>query len=175
MDASSHNQADARYEIPPLIAGLASSDPLTRARSRETLVRIGGSEVSSALMPELSDPREHVRWEAAKALVALRDPVAAPALLEALDDENLDVRWVAAEGLIELGRTGLLAVLYGLTKKSQSVDFCRSAHHVLHKLAERESSYTLEPVLAALEQEEPAVSVPPVAYSALWKLKIGHG
>jgi len=113
----------------------------------------------------LIDPRTHVRWEAAKALQAIADPVSAPALLHALEDENEDVRWVAAEGLIALGKIGLLTVLSGLMKRAGSVAYCSSAHHVLSGC--KTDANVITPVQAALEQLDSAVTAPPAAFAAL--------
>ena len=164
----------ASSEIQSQIATLQSSDPVAREVARHALVRIGTFEVTTALVGELLDPRDQVRWEAAKALAELKDPVTAPALLEALDDDHSDVRWVASEGLIALGRPGLLAVLHGLTKKARSVGFCQAAHHVLHEFVRNGyEAANISPALTALEQAEPAVAAPPAAYQALMALKVG--
>lgn len=157
-----------------LIQDLASSDPAQREASRLELVRLGTPEVTVALVGELLDPRQHVRWEAAKALCGLKDPLSASALLEALDDNDEDVRWVAAEGLVTLGHKGLLAALHGLTKSSRSPAFRKSAHHVLHELSKvGESAEMIAPVLAALEQADSAIAAPPTAFHALTALKVG--
>lgn len=162
-------------ETQRLVAELECNDPVQREVARLALVRIGTFEVTAALVAELLDPRQHVRWEAAKALGALRDPVSAPALLEALDDNDEDVRWVAAEGLIALGLQGLLAALHGLTKHAHSTAFRKSAHHVLRELRQREEFPALiAPVLAALEESAPSLSAPPAAYHALMALKVGR-
>ena len=168
--------ADAIHpETKRLIGELASNDPVQREAARHDLVRIGTPEVTVALVGELLDPRQHVRWEAAKALAGLHDPVSTSALLEALDDNDEDVRWVAAEGLIALGRTGLLAVLHGLTKHARSMGFRKSAHHVLHELLKQgESPGVIAPVLAAVEQPDSAVAAPPAAFHALMALKVGR-
>jgi HEAT repeat protein len=165
--------AGKRINVDKLVATLASEDPVARQLARESLVAQRSSEVTAALVAELIDPREHVRWEAAKALSALADPVSAPALLHALDDDSGDVRWLAADGLISLGKKGLMAVLSGLTKRAASIAYCESAHHVLRACAEEGNADVIGPVLAALAESEPGISVPPAAYNALLDLKIG--
>lgn len=157
--------------ISSLIEELASSDPVARQQAREKLGRIGGHDVTQALVGELVDPRRQVRWEAVKALAVLGDPIAAPALLHALEDHDSDVRWVAAEGLIGLGHIGLLTVLSGLTRRARSIEFCRSAHHVLHDLKKHGHAEVIAEVLAALDQDEPQTAAPPAAHRALEELK----
>ena len=62
--------------IPELIAALASSSPVARKKAREGLVALGRPAVP-ALIQLLSHRQPHVRWEAAKALGAVADPIAA--------------------------------------------------------------------------------------------------
>jgi hypothetical protein len=156
-----------------LIEQLAEESPVARQSARDELVQLNGHDATRALVAELVDPRAHVRWEAAKALAAIADPIAAHGLTRALDDEDRDVRWVAAEGLIVLGKTGLMTVLSGLTKRAQSTAFCRSAHHVLREMRSRGYADVVAPVLGALEGPEPGVGAPPAAYGALVALKQG--
>lgn len=157
-----------------LVAELASEFPVRRRRAREALVARRSSEVTTALVNELTDPRVRVRWEAAKALAALVDPVSSPALVQAMEDDDEDVRWLAADALVRLGTVGLRAVLSALLKRAGSVDFCRAARHVLRASGARHAEEIVEPVLAALDESEPGVAVPPAAYHALMELKLGR-
>ncbi|RMG38363.1 MAG: HEAT repeat domain-containing protein [Planctomycetota bacterium] len=157
-----------------LIQDLHSSDPVVRQNAREELVRRDGPQVVRALVVELTDPRQQVRWEAAKALGEIADPVAAPALVNELADEDPDVRWVAGEGLIAMGEAGLLTVLSELPKRAASVAFREGAHHVLHELKNERNAAVVQPVLDALRGPEPGVNAPPVAADALWKLRGAH-
>lgn len=158
-------------KIKQLIDQLSNEDGQVRSAAREELVQIGGPEVTQALMLELIDTRPYVRWEAAKGLVPLRDASSAASLLNAMDDENADVRWVAGEGLVALGNAGLMTVLSGLIRNARSIQFCRAAHHVLNEFKKYGNAELIVPVVNALEHSEPAVTVPPLAYAALRKLK----
>ena len=125
-----------------------------------------------SLIRLLSHRKPHVRWEAAKALCGIADPIAASALVNALDDRDGDVRWLAAEGVAALGRDGLQPLLAALLQRAKSGWFCEGAHHVCHTLVKRKKlGPILRPVLAALEQSEPEVAVPPAAYTALSRLR----
>jgi hypothetical protein len=168
---NAHENEQRAEQIARLIDELASNDPVVRQQAREKLCRIGGHDVTRALVAELVDPRRLVRWEAVKALAVLADPIAAPGLLHAIEDDDGDVRWVAAEGLIGLGHVGLLTVLSGLTRRARSIEFCRSAHHVLHDLKKHGHAEVIAAVLAALEQDEPETAAPPAAHHALLALK----
>lgn len=144
---------------------LADRDPYVRDFARAHLVEHKGAEVTRELVAALLDPRVYLRWEAAKALQEIADPIAAPALMHALEDENEDVRWVAGEALIALGKVGQLTVLSGLTRRAGSLDFCKAAHHVLH--GSQADMPELAPVRAALEHLDRAIIAPVAAFQAL--------
>jgi len=150
-----------------LVERLASDDPAVREKSREKLVSMGGPDVTRALVRQLVDARHQVRWEAAKALSEIADPVAAPALMHALEDDDENVRWLAAEGLVELGEVGLITTLSGLIKRARSIEFCKSAHHVMHDLGQRGYANITTPVLEALQTSAPEITAPTAAYKAL--------
>jgi hypothetical protein len=162
------SEMNRETDIKRLTGQLGDENPAVREQSRSELIEAGGHDVTRALLTALIDPRTQVRWEAAKALQVIADPVAAPALMHVLDDEDVDVRWVAGEALIALGHVGLLTVLSGLMKRAGSIAFCTSAHHVLHEMKAYGDSVT--EVLESLEQSEPAVTAPPAAYKALTAL-----
>ena len=105
--------------IRALVADLASPDPVVRTEARKALVAIGKPVVPS-LIQLLSHRKPHVRWEAAKSLGGIADPLAASALVNALDDRDGDVRWLAAEGLAALGRESLQPMLEALLERSNA-------------------------------------------------------
>ena len=163
------NNKEAR--IPLLAAALASSSPVARRKAREGLVSIGKPTVPS-LIPLLLHRKPHVAWEAAKALCGIADPISAFALVNALEDRNGDVRWVAAEGLTSLGRDGLPPLLAALLQRAKSFWLRKGAHRVCHTLVNRKRlGPILRPLLAALEEPEPGVAVPPAAYNAPARLR----
>jgi hypothetical protein len=162
--------------IDVLVAHLADEDSTRRQEAREKLAAMGSPAVPP-LVECLYDPREHVRWEAAKALEAIRDPLTAPALVTVLEDDSEDVRWVAGEALVALGDAALAPVLHALIKRSSSFWLCKGAHHVLHELAKKKRHHDLlMPVLHALTETEPGISAPPAALTALetWRKSLGH-
>lgn len=153
--------------IASLIATLNSDDGSTRTHARNSLVKIGTAAVPS-LIQILTDPQDRLRWEAAKALSEIGDPMAASALVKALDDDNSGVRWLAAEGLVILGRAGLGPLLEALRQHSDSVRLREGAHHVLRSLAREDLCTSIvKPVLAVLEDIEPAIQLPLAAHAAL--------
>ena len=157
--------------ISSLIADLASPDAAVRMKAREAIVVIGKPVVPS-LIRLLSHRKQLVRWEAAKALCSIADPIAAFALVNALDDRDGDVRWLAAEGVAALGRDGLQPLLAALLERSKSCCMCEGAHHICHTLVKgKKLGPILRPLLVALKESEPEVAVPSAAYAALSKLR----
>lgn len=149
-----------------LIADLAIHDGLRRQEAREELVRRRHSAVND-LIEALRSPIEQARWEAAKALSTIADPVATEALADALLDPNADIRWIAAEGLIAIDEPAVWAVLKRLTRHADSVAFREAAHHVLHAHCDDELREVLAPVLVALDGSSPESAAPVAAYRVL--------
>jgi hypothetical protein len=157
--------------IPSLVADLATPDAAVRMKARKALVAIGKPAVPS-LVRLLSHRKPHARWEAAKALCGIADPLAASALVNSLGDRDRDVRWLAAEGVAALGRNGLQPLLAAMLERAPSSWFCESAHHVCHILVKRKRlGPILRPLLAALKEPEPEASAPLAAYAALAGLR----
>ncbi|MGA2254466.1 MAG: HEAT repeat domain-containing protein [Thermoguttaceae bacterium] len=157
--------------IRELIAALASSSPVTRKKARKALVALGGPAVP-ALIQLLSHRQPHVRWEAAKALGAVADPIAASALVNALEDRDGDVRWLAAEGLAALGQDALQPLLAALIERNERDWLCEGAHHICHALVKKKAlAPILRPLLAVLEKHECEFAVPAAAYAALSRLR----
>lgn len=160
----------SRADIISWVSELESEDPAVRIKARESLSK-AGSDAVSLLATCLYDPRQHVRWEAAKTLESIGDASAAPALAAALNDDDEDVRWVAGKALIALKADALPSLLMGVVRHSDSVELCRAAHHVLHDLLQKHPSDELKRVIEALDSSEPAVTAPPAAWAALRALR----
>jgi HEAT repeat protein len=156
--------------VDALIAQLSSSDGEVRSRARAALVTLGKPAVA-ALVAMLADHANHVRrWEAAKALSEIADPVTAPELVATLEDSSADIRWLAAEGLIALERAALPSVLQALMAHSESVWLRQGAHHILCTVSDPATQRLLAPVCAALEGIESELTIPPAAQKALQEL-----
>jgi HEAT repeat protein len=153
-------------KIDALMADLASNSGKTRQQARKSLVAIGEAAVAP-LTAALDQADGQVRWEVAKALSEIGEPAAAPALINALEDEEGDIRWLAAEGLIAMGREGALPLLQALVHHSDSEWLREGAHHILRRQGGSDWSHLVAPVLAALEDIEPIIEVPPAAQAAL--------
>jgi HEAT repeat protein len=157
--------------FPELVAALASPSAVARRKAREALVAVGKPSVP-LLIQLLSHRKPHVRWEAAKALGCIADPIAASALVSALKDRDGDVRWLAAEGLAALGQDALQPLLAALIEQNESDWLCEGAHHICHALVKKRGlGQVLRPLLAALGQSEPEAAAPVAAYTALSQLR----
>jgi HEAT repeat protein len=156
--------------VDALIAQLSSNDGEERLKARADLVNLGKPAVA-ALLAMLADHANHVRrWEAAKALSEIADPVTAPALVATLEDRSFDIRWLAAEGLMALKRAALPSLLQALMAHSESAWLRQGAHHILCTFSDPATQKLLAPVCAALEGIESDLTIPPAAQKALQKL-----
>jgi HEAT repeat protein len=157
-------------DVPALVANLGSDDRMVRQNARLALVRIGSPAVK-ALTAALASGGDKVRWEAAKALLEIRDPAAAPALVVALEDRDSSVRWLAAEGLMAVGRPGVIPLLQALQSRPESTWLRQGAHHILRSFTDPGLRRDVAEVLAVLEDVEPAAQLPSAAHAALKALQ----
>ncbi|MBM4461825.1 MAG: HEAT repeat domain-containing protein [Chloroflexi bacterium] len=156
--------------IPRLIGGMDCADVETCQKARLSLVSIGKPAVGP-LIEALRSRKLWVRWEAAKALGQIADPVAAEALVGALRDKEFAVRWLAAEALIGLGRDALKPLLAELMKHADAQWLRQGAYLVLRTLAQRSLRATVQPVLDALDGVQPGIEVPLAARKVLDTLR----
>jgi HEAT repeat protein len=153
-------------DIRLLIADLANKDGMVRVKARRRLVGYKAQAVAP-LIQILTDKKDWVRWEAAKALSQIGNPSSIQALLDALTDKSFEVRWLAAEGLIRIGRKSIIPSLKMLVTNSDSCWLREGIYHVLHDINKGSLSQAVQPVLAALEGSEPSLVTPLVAKAAL--------
>lgn len=158
-------------DIPSLIKQLSDPDGFVRMQAREVLTCIGAPAVAE-LIHSLPSANSQLRWQIIKILDGIQDPAAAHVLVEQLKDDNAGIRWAASDALIALRRDAVPPLLETLMRDSDSLWFRQAAHHILHvfkdagKLSEVE-----EKVFEALEDVEPAMSVPWAAEKALESLR----
>lgn len=168
MSESTSNAPD----ITALLRTLGDKDGLKRQHAREALVAIGES-VAPPLMELLQDSdSEQIRWEAAKALGALKAPQSIPTLVKALADEDSDVAWLAAEGLKRFKKAAWPALLTALidgTPKSGAL--YQGAHHVLVNQKESDFDDLLPALVQELAQGELSEAVIVTAHEILDRLK----
>jgi len=170
-DEARHTGAQSTVgDVETQLARLSARDGMVRQRARMGLVRRGRAGVPR-LAELLASDQKRTRWEAAKALNQIVDPLAIPALLATLEDEDDDIRWLAAEALVKQGRAGLLAVLRSLQKRLKSHGIREGAYHVLHGLEAGPMGKPARAVIAALNSYEPGIEVPLAVHAALQALE----
>ena len=159
------------HDVNSLIECLKSTNAVSRSHARHHLLAIGHSAVP-ALVKLLTDPVQHVRWEAAKVLGGIADVAAVPALIDALGDSDNDVAWVAGEALGAIGERAAPALLRRLASKPQPGEpspdrLYRGAHPVFDVLARRRADHRFDRLLKALQAEEAEIHVPLAAEAIL--------
>ena len=155
--------------ITTLITDLGSQDGFIRLRARQYLVTIGRRAIPY-LVKALDSKYTVTRWEAAKALEQIGDPLAIEVLVDALEDDMFDVRWIAAEGLIIIGRPAARRLLQRLIEHSDSEWLREGAHHIIRCLNDPELRLILQPLLRVLEDLDAPLEVPLAAEKALSSL-----
>jgi HEAT repeat protein len=162
-----HDIGQDAQRISAFIEDLGNPDGLVRHRARRALIDTDGLAVPG-LIRALDSRERIVRWEAAKTLGEIVDPAAAPALVRTLEDEGFAIRWLAAEALIAMGSAAVPPLMYALAHHSDSIWLRSGAHHVLRAQHRHGLPQSVDRVLQALEDIEPAIEVPVLALSA-WK------
>lgn len=153
-------------ELLPLLGSGRWAD---RRGAEDALRDIGPAAVPS-LVNALHGGSDEVRWGAVKVLGEIADPSAAPALIEALEDTNGGVRWLAAQALVAVGASAVVPLLRRLLSRADSPWLQEGAHHVLRSLG----TPALSPVIRALEDRFPGLTVPLVANEALKEMEPGR-
>jgi HEAT repeat protein len=130
MSKSNQNDAVQSSHTDPatinsLIAELGSKDMRVRIKARQSLVAIGEPAVAR-LVKALSDPKEWVRWEAAKALGQIdvawsshADPATISALVTDLGSKDGLVRVRARLSLVAIGAQAVGPLVKALATKKQ--------------------------------------------------------
>jgi hypothetical protein len=156
-----------------LIDTLASRDGMARQKARKSLVALGSPAVPCLLRTLRNSPVDQVRWEAAKALGALRDARAIPTLVRALEDPDPDVAWLAAEALQTFGKAAWPALLQALLRRGErSAALRQGVHHVLRNQREAGFEDLIVVLLQALEVETIPETVLTTAYAILERMDV---
>ena len=117
--------------VPALLNALRSADEQLGGQIFSALVRLGRASVP-ALVEASSSNSTWMRWQAIRALGAIRDRRALPVLVGALSDADHSVAWMGAKGLTQLGRLSLEPVLQLLVKAEMTPWLVETASYVLN-------------------------------------------
>ena len=116
--------------VPALLNALRSADEQLGGQIFSALVRLGRASVP-ALVEASSSNSTWMRWQAIRALGAIRDRRALPVLVGALSDADHSVAWMGAKGLTQFGRLSLEPVLQLLVKAEMTPWLVETASYVL--------------------------------------------
>lgn len=163
---------DVEHAFSNLVKSVFSeNNGIDRRRARMKIAEFG-YKATPYMIDALKSANDELRWEAAKALIEIRDPRAAQALAEALSDESFEIQWLAAEALIELDGYALKPLLKKLIADYDSPDVRRAAHQIL--MALKRKDLLDEEVIKVIEEVsvlEPLEPYPIAAKKALAALE----
>ena len=142
-----------------LLDNLLSTNGAVRVQARKELVS-RGNEAVLPLMLLLKTGTYWGRWEAAKALQDMKNPLSIQALIGALRDDKFEIRWLAAEGLINIGKLVCKPLAQALIRNPDSKLLQDGAHHVFKDICEQDSSKYIQELINALEGIVPSVEAP---------------
>lgn len=157
-------------DIPVLISRLSDEDGLVRQNARLDLQTIGKPAVPQ-LCWMMNNKNKHARWEAAKALAELADPVSIPWLIKALDDKVFEIRWLAEIALIRIQMPALVPLLQALLLTKKQNWLSEGARHVVRGMAKDEMVEMLAPMVNAFDSIDFRIKVPIEARKLLIKLR----
>jgi HEAT repeat protein len=140
--------------IKSLVADLGSKDGQVRARARLSLVAIGEPAVVP-LVEALANPKEWVRWEAAKALGLINvpwhrhaDPATIRALIVDLGSKDGMVRVRARKSLVAIGKPAVGSLVEALASKKELVRW-----EAAKSLGQIDDPTTTQALVKALEDD----------------------
>src|SRR5260370_3687370 len=116
--------------VPVLLNALRGADEQLASQIFSALVRLGRAAVP-ALLEASNSSSTWMRWQATRALGAIRDRRALPVLVGALTDADHSVAWMGAKGLTQFGRLCLEPVLQLLVKAEMTPWLVETASYVL--------------------------------------------
>src|SRR3989440_3889145 len=158
--------------VPALLNALRSADEQFGSQIFSALVRLGRAAVP-ALLDASNSHSTWMRWQAIRALGAIRDRRALPVLVSALSDADHSVAWMGAKGLTQYGRLSLEPVLRLLVKAEMTPWLVETASYVLNSQIRYDPKLKpyLEPVLERMHALAFRVGTSHAAQQALAQLQ----
>ena len=158
--------------VPALLNTLRGADEQLGSQIFSALVRLGRAAVP-ALLDASNSNSTWMRWQAIRALGAIRDRRALPVLVSALSDADHSVAWMGAKGLTQYGRLSLEPVLRLLVKAEMTPWLVETASYVLNSQIRYDPKLKpyLEPVLERMHALAFRVGTSHAAQQALVQLQ----
>ena len=137
--------------VPVLLNALRGADEQLGGQIFSALVRLGRAAVP-ALIDASNSRSTWMRWQAIRALGAIRDRRSLPVLVDALSDSDHSVAWMGAKGLTQFGKNALEPLLRLLVKAEMTPWLVETASYVLNNQLRYDPKLKpyLEPVLERL-------------------------
>ena len=158
--------------VPALLNTLRGADEQLGSQIFSALVRLGRAAVP-ALLDASNSNSTWMRWQAIRALGAIRDRRALPVLVGALSDSDHSVAWMGAKGLTQFGRLSLEPVLRLLVKAEMTPWLVETTSYVLNNQLRYDPKLKpyLEPVLERIHALGFRVGTSHAAQQALAQLQ----
>jgi hypothetical protein len=158
--------------VPVLLNALRGADEQLGSQIFSALVRLGRAAVP-ALLEASNSSSTWMRWQATRALGAIRDRRALPVLVGALSDADHSVAWMGAKGLTQFGRLCLEPVLQLLVKAEMTPWLVETASYVLSSQIRYDPKLKpyLEPVVERMHAQAFRVGTSQAAQKALAQLQ----
>lgn len=158
--------------VPVLLNALRGADEQLASQIFSALVRLGRAAVP-ALLEASNSSSTWMRWQATRALGAIRDRRALPVLVGALSDADHSVAWMGAKGLTQFGRLCLEPVLQLLVKAEMTPWLVETASYVLSSQIRYDPKLKpyLEPVMERMHAQAFRVGTSQAAQKALAQLQ----
>ena len=158
--------------VPALLNTLRGADEQLGSQIFSALVRLGRAAVP-ALLEASNSNSTWMRWQAIRALGAIRDRRALPALVDALSDADHSVAWMGAKGLTQFGRLSLEPVLQLLVKAEMTPWLVETASYVLSNQIRYDPKLKpyLEPVIERMRAQAFRVGTSHAAQKSLEQLQ----
>ncbi len=158
--------------VPALLTALRSADEQLGSQIFSALVKLGRVAVP-ALLETSASSSTWMRWQAMRALGAIRDRRALPALVKALSDSDHSVAWIGAKGLVQFGRLSVEPVLQSLMAAEMTPWLVETTSYVLNSQVQHNPKLKpyLEPVIERMRAQVFRVGTSPAAQKALEQLK----
>ncbi len=158
--------------VPALLNALRGADEQLGSQIFSALVKLGRAAVP-ALLEASNSNSIWMRWQAIRALGAIRDRRALPVLVNALSDADHSVAWMGAKGLAQFGRLSLEPVLRLLVKAEMTPWLVETASYVLNSQVRYDPKLKpyLEPVLERMHALAFRVGTSQAAQKALAQLQ----
>jgi HEAT repeat protein len=158
--------------VPALLNALRGADEQLGSQIFSALVRLGRAAVP-ALLEASNSSSTWMRWQATRALGAIRDRRALPVLVGALSDADHSVAWMGAKGLTQFGRLCLEPVLQLLVKAEMTPWLVETASYVLSSQIRYDPKLKpyLEPVMERMHAQAFRVGTSQAAQKALAQLQ----